>query len=190
MDKGTPPPPNSRNRAALFSVQSAHVRCYRGAMRPLVSTLATAQCTDTEIDAALAAVEQAPMTAAEIVLAVEARHGGRADMRATLAEAGLTTPRGERLGDIADTALTQLETHMANGLDLDRRTISLVRAVLPYVEATMADRLRVLSEGARQYLGFTANGYDADLRAEAESAEVEQAADREEMRRRMAENAH
>jgi hypothetical protein len=159
-------------------------------MRPLVSTLATAQCTDTEIDAALAAVDMAPMTPAEVVLAVEARHGGRADMRATLAEAGLPTARGARLGKLADEALDTLETDVAAGNTPDRVLVTLVRAVLPYVEASAAERLRVLSEGARQYLGFTSAGYDAELRAEAESAELSQAADREAVRQRRADNAH
>lgn len=160
-------------------------------LRPIAARLASEGCTDHEIDAALALLGEAPLSAGEIALAQQTRHAARTALREALAESAAPHPLADRLRDVAQATLVAWRAAIAaDDPDTARTWAQSWRAVAPYTGLTAADRDRALGREALQHLGYTAAGYDTALHRTAEDAEVMAAAEREEERRRAVRDAH
>lgn len=159
-------------------------------MRDIVKGLAEDQATDAEIEAALDAMGQPRMTAAEVHDAVQARMAGRANLRATIMSALNEPPQVARARELLDATLDRIETKLKNDEYVGTELIRLGRWLSSLVVVPRAAALAASFEAGRQYLGFTQRGYDDELRTEAERAELAEAADREEKRREQEENMH
>lgn len=160
-------------------------------MRPIIETKALEQCTDQEIDAELELVGEGPMTPDEIRDAQQARLVGRAELRSAIFEDG-TFPPGfeEKLRNAAAESLDRLCRRAQADLLNNREEIAFFGKVTAVLFPNPSTRAQVRLALAHQFLGFTAKGYDAELRSEAEDAERIAAAEREESRRREIDNAH
>ena len=152
--------------------------------------MGAAQATDREIDAALEAVGEAPMTPAEIHQVVEIRLAGRADMRLSILDAITQAPQVARARALLTKVLDSIEAKVNMGqIDL-REEIALTRLLAKIAIIPEAKRIDAALEIGRQHLGYTSRGYDEDLRKLAEEAEIMAAAEREEQRRSEIEDAN
>lgn len=153
-------------------------------VRDHVAQMACDQATDAEIEAALSVLGEARMTPEEIHSARELRLAGRAEMRGAIADAVREPPEVAKARRLLDVVLEQVKAKLEAGDYLGTELVRVGKwlssiALLPRQSAT-----NTAMELGRQYLGFTAKGYDDELRTEAEKAEMMAAAEREEAARR------
>jgi hypothetical protein len=156
-------------------------------MRDIVADKALQQCTDQEIDAALALLDEPPMSPGEIALAQQLRLVGRAELRSAIFE---EVKDLEKLRGVFEENVQRLAERGRAQLLTNREEIALFRALSSVLVANPATRAQVKNTLAHQFLGFTSKGYDAELRSDAEDAELIAAAEREEARRNEIDNAH
>lgn len=159
-------------------------------MRDIVLQLATEHLTDKEIDAVLVTNGHGPMTPEEIHQATEARLAGRGEVRLGVADLVKDSPQIEKAKALLDKVLDKIKEKVENseysGSELVRVGKFLSSMSIVPRAAALQGRLAL----AHQYAGFTRNGYDADLRTEAEKADTLAAAERAEARRQAIENAN
>ena len=159
-------------------------------VRARVRELAIAQATDEEIEAALAAEELHRMTAVEIHEARELRLAGRGELRTSISEMLREPPQIARAKVMLDATFERIEEKLLNDEYTHTELVRLARFLAQFAIVPRAAALASSFEAGRQYLGFTAKGFDDDMRTELEKAELLASADREERRRREEESMH
>lgn len=159
-------------------------------MRKYVEKLAAEQATDNEIEAALAVLEEPPMTREEIVLSQQVRLAARANLRVAIGELARDEPQIAVARDLLDDVLKRVRVKLEEDAYTSTELVRVGKWLSSMVMSPRASTISMAMELGRQYLGFTARGYDDVLRTEAEKAEMIATAEREEQRRKDLENAH